>query len=183
VKIWLFLLSICGAIVVLGPCVAAAQPASPTPTPGGANQASGVEGTFGEKLFNGEVRLEPRSLRDASPADGFSATPGNRWLVFRARASNGTPRNFSMTQFIASIVDASGDTIQAQPDKVRPVGGVYGVPPGGAWDEQIFFLVPDSFKPSKIVLAPYDGKRPVFRITVRPEDYHGTPSGATSPSA
>jgi hypothetical protein len=76
-----------------------------------------------------------------------------------------------MQQFVASIVNASGDTYQAQPDKVKPMGGVYGVPPGGQWKEQILYEVPADFSPTKIVLLPYDGKHQAFRITVRASDY------------
>lgn len=146
--------------------------ATPTPIPGGSNQASGVEGTIGSDLFNGQVRLRPTQLRDATAADGYPPDPTQRWLVFTAAASNGTHRALDMQQFIASIVDADGSTIQAQPDKLKPTGGVFGVPAGGAWTEQVFFQVPASFKPAKIVLQPYDQKHPVFRITIRPEDYH-----------
>jgi hypothetical protein len=142
-----------------------------TPVPGGANQASGVAGTFNEKLFNGEIRLVPKEIRDANDADGLSAASGQKWIVFTASASNGTPRALDMQQFVASIVDADGDTFQAQPDKVKPMGGVFGVPPGGQWKEQILFDVPANFVPVKIVLLPYDRKHQAFRITVQADDY------------
>jgi hypothetical protein len=150
---------------------AAASTAHATPVPGGANQAAGVAGTFGQKLFNGEVRLLPREIRDARDSDGLTAASGQKWIVFTASASNGTAHAFDMTQFIASIVSADGDTLQAQPDKLKPVGGVYGVPPGGQWKEQIMFIVPADFVPAKIVLLPYNRKHEAFRITVRPTDY------------
>jgi hypothetical protein len=150
--------------------VAIAAPRA-TPMPGGSNQAMGVEGTIGSKLFNGEVRLQPTQLRDANAADGMAASDGQHWLVFTATASNGTHKALDMQQFNASIADAGGNTIQAQPDKVRPIGGVFGVPPGGAWKEQVFFEVPNDFKPVKILLQPYNGKHQVFRITIRPTDY------------
>jgi hypothetical protein len=51
------------------------------------------------------------------------------------------------------------------------MGGVYGVPPGGQWKEQILYEVPADFSPTKIVLLPYDGKHQAFRITVRASDY------------
>ncbi|MBD5603844.1 MAG: hypothetical protein IAI48_01925 [Candidatus Eremiobacteraeota bacterium] len=149
----------------------AASSAAPTPVPGGANQAAGVAGTFGQKLFNGEVRLLPRQLRNANAADDLIVPSGQKWIVFTASASNGTARAFDMTQFNASIVDADGDSIQASPNMLSPMGGVYGVPPGGQWKEQVKFLVPADFVPTKIVLLPYDGKHQAFRITVRPEDY------------
>jgi hypothetical protein len=162
------------ALLALVSALGAAIPArsSPaTPVPGGANQAAGVAGTFGQKLFNGEVRLVPKELRDANDSDGLSAASGQKWVVFTASASNGTAHALDMTQFIASIVDSDGDTLQAQPDKVRPMGGLYGVPPGGQWKEQIFFNVPSNFVPTKILLLPYDRKHQAFRITVRAADY------------
>lgn len=151
---------------------AALAAATPTPVPGGSNQASGVQGALGSKLFNGEVRLQPTEIRYAVASDGFTDTSDQRWIVFTANASNGTHKPLDMTQFIASIVDAQGNSIQAQPDKTRPVGGVYGVPPGGGWKEQIFFLVPKDFAPNKVVLQPYDGKHQVFRISIGPNDLH-----------
>ena len=148
--------------------------AAPTPIPGGANQSHGVVGTIGSKLFNGQVRLRPIRLRDATAADDLSASPGQHWLVFTAAASNGTPRALDMQQFIASIVDSDGNTVQAQPNNVLPMGGVFGVPPGGGWNEKVSFIVPARFRPVKILLAPYDGKHPVFRITIRPQDYRAS---------
>lgn len=164
-------IAFCLAIAVSATAAALAG-ATPTPVPGGANQAGGVQGAIGAKLFNGEVRLQQTAIRYATAADGFTDTADERWIVFSANASNGTHKPLDMSQFIASIVDAGGNTIQAQPDKVRPIGGVYGVPPGGGWKEQIFFLVPKAFVPEKVVLQPYDGKRGVFRISIAPTDLH-----------
>jgi hypothetical protein len=163
--------TIASTLLVLSLTASALAAAQPTPVPGGANQAAGVAGTFGQKLFNGEVRLIPKELRDANAADGLTAPSGQKWVVFTASASNGTARALDMQQFIASIVDASGDTYQAQPDKAKPMGGLYGVPPGGQWKEQISFEVPANFSAAKIVLLPYDRKHQAFRITVRPSDY------------
>jgi hypothetical protein len=163
--------TIASTLLVLSLTASALAAAPPTPVPGGANQAAGVAGTFGQKLFNGEVRLIPKELRDANAADGLTAPSGQKWVVFTASASNGTARALDMQQFVASIVDASGDTYQAQPDKAKPMGGLYGVPPGGQWKEQISFEVPADFSPAKIVLLPYDRKHQAFRITVRPSDY------------
>ncbi len=150
---------------------AAASSSPATPLPGGANQASGVAGTFGQKLFNGELRLIPREIRNANDSDNLMAASGQKWIVFTASASNGTAHALDMQQFTASIVDADGDSIQAQPDKVKPMGGVFGVPPGGQRKEQVLFVVPADFIPTKLVLLPYDRKHPAFRITVRDADY------------
>lgn len=86
-------------------------------------------------------------------------------------ASNGTSRALDMQQFVASLASADGTTEQAQPDKVKPTGGVFGVVPGGSWREQVLFLVSADFVPAKIVLLPYDRKHKAFRITVGPSDY------------
>jgi hypothetical protein len=160
------------SLVALSLLTAQIAVAKPTPMPGGANQAVGVAGTIGEKLFNGEVRLVPKELRNAEAGDDLTAPDGKKWIVLTARASNGTAHALDMTQFMASIADADGDTEQAQPDKVKPMGGVYGVPPGGQWKEQVLFEVPSAFVPVKIVLLPYDRKHDAFRITVRTQDYN-----------
>jgi hypothetical protein len=162
------------ALVVSLSARATATSSPPTPLPGGANQASGVAGTFGQKLFNGEVRLIPREIRDANDSDNVTAASGQKWIVFTASASNGTAHALDMQQFTASIVDSDGDSIQAQPDKVKPMGGVFGVPPGAQWKEQVLFVVPADFIPAKLVLLPNDRKHPAFRITVRVADYAHT---------
>jgi hypothetical protein len=151
---------------------AAAASASPTPVPGGANQADAVAATFGRAAFNGEVRLTPRQLRDATAADSYTATAGSKWIIFTATAANGTSKALDMQQFVASVVDANGESVAAQPDKLLPVGGVYGIAPGAGWREQVAFLVPSDFTPAKIVLLPYDKKHKAFRIAVGPNDYH-----------
>ena len=117
------------------------------------------------------MRLTPRVLRDAVASDDLSATAGMKWIVFSATASNGTKHALDMQQFIASVSNANGESIAAQPDKLLPVGGVFGVVPGGGWKEQISFLVPSEFVPVKIVLLPYDRKHGAFRITVAAGDY------------
>ena len=152
--------------------------AAPTPEPGGANQAEGVPTTFGTAAFNGEVRLTPRSLSNATPADGFTAPSGQKWLIFKATAANGTSKALDMQQFVASIVNADGESYAAQPDKLLPMGGVYGIAPGAGWREQVAFEVPTDFVPAKIILLPMNKKHKAFRITVRPTDYH---AGAASP--
>jgi len=150
----------------------AAAAAAPTPVPGGANQAEGVPTVFGKPAFNGEVRLTPRTLRDATASDGFTAPSGQKWLVFQATGANGTAKALDMPQFVASIVNADGESYAAQPDKLLPMGGVYGVAPGGGWREQVAFQVPADFVPTKIVLLPANKKHPAFRISVASKDYH-----------
>jgi hypothetical protein len=159
------------ALLLVLVALGSAASAAPTPVPGGSNQADAAAGGFGKPLFNGEVRLIPRELRDATAADGLTTTSDKKWIVFTATASNGAKRVLDMQQFTASVADASGDEETAQPDKLKPVGGVFGIPPGGSWREQIAFLVPAAFVPTKIVLLPFDRKHKGFRITVKPTDY------------
>jgi hypothetical protein len=155
---------------------AGAAGAKPTPEPGGANQVNAVAATFGKPAFNGVVRLTPRELRDARASDGYIAMDGMKWIVFTATANNGTKRALDMQQFAASLVDANGESMAAQPDKVLPIGGVFGVAPGAGWKEQIAFLVPAGFVPVKILLLPAEPKRKAFRITIGAADYKAAPS-------
>jgi len=145
--------------------------ASPTPVPGGANQAEGVPTTFGKAAFNGEVRLTPRQLRDSNATEDFISPSGQKWIVLYATASNGTKKSLDMQQFVASIVNADGESYTADPDKINPVGCACGIAPGAGWRERIAFLVPTDFKPVKILVLPYDRKHKAFRITVGANDY------------
>jgi hypothetical protein len=162
------LVAICAAFALAVPVSAA----TPTPEPGGANQAHGVEGGMAATLFNGQTRLRKMSIGkpDGSARENYTSTSDTKWLAFRALMSNGTPQVLTMNQFSASIVDGDGIAVAAQPDKVLPIGTVVGIPPGGAWKENVFFNVPADFKPVKIVLVPADVHYKSFRITLTPSD-------------
>jgi hypothetical protein len=149
---------------------ALASPA--TPEPGGANQAAAVAGTLHGTLFNGQVRVRKMLLDkpDNSPSESYQDNGSTRWIVFRSTMSNGTSKPLEMSQFSASIVDADGIAVAAQPDKVRPLGIVTNIPPGGAWKETILFEVPKDFKPAKIVLISANPKYKSFRITLSASD-------------
>jgi hypothetical protein len=149
--------------------------AAPTPIPGGANQAKAVEGSLKATLFNGQVRMRKMALTklDGSPEESFTETPAIKWLVFRAVMSNGTAKVLDWQQFSATLVDADGIAVAAQPDKVRPIGMVSNMPPGGAWKETILFNLPTAFKPVKIVLVPTNSKYSAFRISLDASDVPG----------
>jgi len=146
--------------------------ASPTPQPGGANQTQALQGTLRDTLFNGQARVRKMMLTkpDGSPSESYADSADTTWLVFRALMSNGTPRVLEMTQFSASIVDADGIAVPAQADKVRPLGMITNIPPGGAWKETILFNVPAGFKPVKILLVSANPKYKSFRINLSPSD-------------
>lgn len=158
------------ALIAFG--VAMPAGAKPTPVPGGANQTAGVAGSLHATLFNGQVRVRKMTLGkpDGTPNESYADSSDGRWIVFRALMSNGTPKVLNLTQFTASIVDADGIAVAAQPDKVRPIGMVSNVPPGGAWKESILFQVPNDSKPVKIVLVSATPRYKAFRITLAPSD-------------
>jgi hypothetical protein len=163
------------SLVALGAAFALAAPApaaQPTPEPGGANQAHGVAGTLHVTLFNGQTRVRQMSFGkpDGSVNESYADTADTKWLAFRALMSNGTSQVLTMTQFSASLVDGNGIAEAAQPDKVRPMGAVTGIPPGGAWKETVIFNVPADFKPVKIVLVPSDSHYKAFRIALTAAD-------------
>ena len=71
-----------------------------TPTPGGANQAAGVEGSLSAPVFNGYVRIKPvyfgppRST-DTLPTSGADAPPADKQaLIFVGIISNGRARPY-----------------------------------------------------------------------------------------
>jgi hypothetical protein len=163
-------LSVFTALLALSATGAAT--AHPTPVPGGANQAAAVAGSLHATLFNGQARIRKMSLGkpDNSPNESYPDTADEKWIVFRAVMSNGTAKPLEMTQFTASIVDGDGIAVAAQPDKVRPIGIVSNIPPGGAWKETILFQVPKDFKPVKIVLVAANPHYKAFRITIAPSD-------------
>jgi hypothetical protein len=150
----------------------AAAAAQPTPEPGGANQNRGVAGSLGAVLFNGQVRVRRMSLGkpDGSTSESYANDAQMKWIAFRALVSNGMPHVLATDQFSASMVDADGVAVAAQPDKVRPVGAITGIPPGGAWKESVLFNIPADFVPVKIVLVPADAHYKTFRITLAPAD-------------
>jgi hypothetical protein len=77
---------------LLAATTAALASAKPTPTAGGANQVSAVSGTLGQELWNGILRFKLVEVRDATPADHPSFTPGanQRLMVITAIIKNGT---------------------------------------------------------------------------------------------
>lgn len=158
-----------GVLLLAAPSALAAKP---TPEPGGANQVIAVEGTLQSTLFNGQARVRKMALTkpDGSSSESYSDTSDTRWLVFRAVMSNGTKSVLEMNQFSASIVDADGIAVSAQPDKVRPMGMVTNIPPGGAWKETVLFNVPKDFVPVKILLVTQHSKYKSFRINLAPQD-------------
>jgi len=156
----------------LGLAVRPSEAQQPTPEPGGALQARGVAGALVGTLFNGQVRVRKMTLGKPSGTgdEDVTDTSDTKWIAFRALMSNGTTGVLTMSQFSASMVDADGIAVPAQPDKVRPIGTVVDIPPAGAWKETILFNVPAGFRPVKIVLVPADTHYKAFRIALAASD-------------
>ena len=156
-------------------CATRSVPASAksTPEPGGANQIAGIDASLhAASVFNGQVRIRKMRLTKINQSldEAYPDGDGKRWIVFRAMMSNGTTKPSDIEQFSATIVDADGISIAAQPDKVRPVGMVTNIAPGGAWRESILFEIPSDFKPVKIVLVPGAAHVKAVRIAIVSED-------------
>jgi hypothetical protein len=124
-------------LLMISPQVGGAARLQPA---GGANQADAVEGAFNQTLFNGEVRLRASSLRAATDAerDDVSPADGQKVLVLTCTMSNGTHSTFNGV-FDYALADAAGVVVDA--------------PPGGAWRENVSFIVPESFAAVKLVIT------------------------------
>jgi hypothetical protein len=146
--------------------IAVVAEAAPTPMPGGANQVSGVSGTFGDVLFNGTLRVRGMSLKDAGPADKMHPNAaGERALVFRAIVSNGTQHE-NHGYFDATLADANGITVTG-----RPLDDGWSLEPGAAARAVTGFSIPADFVPTKLLLVQAAAPNAkAFRVTVRPKD-------------
>ena len=157
------------AFVLAGTTMAAI--AAPTPEPGGANQVSGVSGTFSQVLFNGILRLRGMSLQNPGPADRIQPNAGDaRALVFRAIVSNGTHHE-NHGYFDATLADVNGITVTG-----RPLDDGWSVEQGASARTTIGFSIPADFVPTKLVLR--EAAMPnakAFRLTIRPSDIPAPP--------
>ena len=142
--------------------------AQPTPIPGGANQLKGVVGPLSATLFNGKVRVKKMALRNATAAE-YTPSGGNRSIVLSFIVSNGTHKARN-GQFSASISDADGVVVTSTRLSVYSAA-YFGLQPGAAARELLEFIVPNDFKPTKILLVD-DGEPtgPAFRIMLKDAD-------------
>jgi len=142
-----------------------------TAVPGGANELSGVSGSFSQVLFNGQLRLRGMALRSPSAADKAQPKFGLGNLVFVATVSNGEQRR-NYGYFDATLSDANGITI---------AGGLlddgWDLEPGAAAHTSYVFKVPNDFVPAKLVLVqPNRAHAKAFRLTIRSSDLPPTPA-------
>jgi hypothetical protein len=123
---------------------------------GGANQADAVEGALNQTLFNGEVRLRASSLRAATDAERDDVSPpdGQKVLVLTCTMSNGTHSTFNGV-FEYALADAGGVVVVVAAAESRYIepNPPPDAPPGGAWRENVSFIVPESFAAVKLVIT------------------------------
>jgi hypothetical protein len=153
------------AVLTLMVAFAGRTQASPTPVPGGANQASGVSGAITGELFNGKLRLRKMSLTPTTDL-------GDNYLVFSTLIANGTKTN-RVVLLEAHLADADGVTLNQRAGD--PVGGPCTLAPGAACRNSFRFKITDpQFKPVKVLVQELgNGPQPVFRVDLTPANSQG----------
>jgi hypothetical protein len=133
---------------------------TPTPVPGGANQASGIAGPITGELFNGKLRLRKMSLTPKTDL-------GDNYLVFSTLVANGTKTDREVL-LEAHLVDADGVTLNQTAGD--PMGGPCALATGAACRNSFRFKITDpSFKPVKVLVEELgNGPQPVFRVDLGP---------------
>lgn len=136
---------------------------TPTPLPGGANQAAGISGKLGATLFNGKIRIRKTSLRAGTSSDGLTAGPGDKVVYFTCIVSNGTKAT-RIGYLTAKLADADGIVLSSS---AGPLESDYELPPGGAAHQTFGFILKAGFTPVKVFLSENaNGTQPVFRINL-----------------
>ena len=165
----------CWSILIASLALAGSPSLAATPPPGGANQVNAVEGTLGQTLFNGEVRIRSGKLRNATSDELAQILPAEdkRVIVFTATMSNGTHGNFT-GYFQYALVDADGVSAEAEERYVEP-NPPPNVAQGAAWHQKVAFLVAKDFKPVKLLITQTiksnrNGTAKAFRFTIAPSD-------------
>jgi hypothetical protein len=154
-------------IAALGIALLGRTDASPTPTPvpGGANQAAGTSGPITGQLFNGKLRLSKMSLTPKTDL-------GDNYLVFSTIVANGTKKDREVL-LQAHLADADGVTLNQSPGD--PNGGPCALAPGAACRNSFSFKITDpQFKPVKVLVEELgNGPQPVFRVILVPPSSQG----------
>jgi hypothetical protein len=138
---------------------------TPTPVPGGANQAAGTSGPITGQLFNGKLRLSKMSLTPKTDL-------GDNFLVFSTIVANGTKKDREVL-LEAHLADADGVTLNQSPGD--PEGGPCALAPGAACRNSFRFKITDpQFKPVKVLVEELgNGPQPVFRVILVPPSSQG----------
>ena len=147
-----------------GPLRAAA---TPTPMPGGANQATGISGKLGATLFNGKIRIRKTSLRAGTSSDGLTSGPGDKVVYFSCLVSNAT--NATRVGYLtANLADADGVVLNSASG---PLESDYELPPGGIARQTFGFILKNGYTPVKVFLSENaNGVQPVFRVNLTSKD-------------
>jgi hypothetical protein len=126
--------------------------AAPTPVPGGANQVNALSGTFGQTVFNGEIRMTPSDLRIAPAADVNAYYPGTlaagtKVLAFTILIRNGTQDEF---RGLFNYTLADKDDVVTPGAATHP--GLVSILQGAATRQEAIVPVDPSFVPVKLIV-------------------------------
>lgn len=135
--------------------------AKPTPVPGGANQAAGVQATYPQPVFNGFVRIKPQYFGPPRPQDTIAETPadGRQVLVFSGVISNGQTKPYMDDP---SILLSDADGITADTRSIEPNGIILQQAAGAKL--YVVFWAPKDFVPDHIVFTCQSTKCKPIRI-------------------
>ena len=144
-----------------------AYAAAATPPPGGADQATGVEGTLSQPVFNGYLRIKsvyfgpPRST-DTLPTWGAEPAPADKQkLIFVGVISNGRAQAY-LDDPSFKLADADGvlaDTRAMGPD-------TFNLPQAAASRVTVVFWAPKDFVPDHILFMCQATKCKPIRISL-----------------
>jgi hypothetical protein len=135
--------------------------AKPTPVPGGANQAAGVQATYPQPVFNGFVRIKPKYFGPPRAQDTITETPadGRQVLVFEGVISDGRTTPYMDDP---SILLSDADGITADTRSVEPNGIILQQAAGAKL--YVVFWAPKDFVPDHIVFTCQSTKCKPIRI-------------------
>jgi hypothetical protein len=152
----------CATIALATLLVPLGAGAKPTPVPGGANQAAGVQTTYPQPVFNGFVRIKPQYFGAPRAQDTITETPADpnlRVLVFSGIISNGRSQPYMDDP---SILLSDADGVTADTRGVQPNGII--LQQAAAAKLYVVFWAPKDFVPDHIVFTCQSTKCKPIRI-------------------
>ena len=138
--------------VVVMACGAIAAQATPTPVPGGANQVNAMSAKLGDTVFNGDLRIKVKELRDATTADHperMLPTANQKVMVMSALIRNGLHRDF-VDLLTYTLADADEVTFDI-PSNYLTNANLH-ILQGASARQTAMFVVDKSFVPVKLIV-------------------------------
>jgi hypothetical protein len=152
----------CAVLALLALTLPLTVHAKPTPVPGGANQAAGVQSTYPATVFNGFVRIKPKYFGPPRPQDTITETPvdGQQILVFSGTISDGRSQAYLDDPTI-QLADADGVTADTR--SIEPNGIILQTQASAA-RLYVVFWAPKDFVPDHILFTCNSTKCKPIRI-------------------